>query len=135
MIKIFHWIIDNLQYHITMNLSWRVVYYIAPGGEIPVKDFLDEADVRIKIKVLRILMHCEEYGLQSIIPHIKKLTGTPLWEIRILGADNIRVLFVTQVEKQIFLLHAFNKKSQKTPAREINLAISRLREYQKRKIG
>lgn len=74
------------------------------------------------------LMHCEEYGLESIATHIKKLAGTPLWEIRILGADNVRVLFVTRVGHEIFLLHAFQKKTQKTPAKEIEIALARLKE-------
>lgn len=77
-------------------------------------------------------MHCEEYGLQGITPHSKKLIGTPLWEIRILGSDNVRVLFVTLVERQILLLHAFQKKRQKTPPKEISIALSRLTEYQNR---
>ena len=94
------------------------------------KEFLDAAGPKLKTKVIRILMHCEEYGLQSIISHIKKLTGTQLWEIRILGTDNVRVLFVTQVKQQIFLLHAFQKKTQKTPVKEIGIAVARLREYQ-----
>jgi phage-related protein len=72
-------------------------------------------------------MTVQEYGLQGIISHIKKLTGTPLWEIRILGGDNVRILFVTQLAKQIILLHAFVKKTNKTPAKEIGIALKRLR--------
>lgn len=71
-------------------------------------------------------MTVQEYGLQAIIPHVKKLTGTPLWEIRILGGDNVRILFVTQLERQILLLHAFVKKTNKTPAKEIAKALKRL---------
>jgi len=64
--------------------------------------------------------------LQAVIPHVKKLTGTPLWEIRILGENNARILFVTHIGKQIVLLHAFIKKSNKTPAKEIAIALKRL---------
>lgn len=71
-------------------------------------------------------MTVQEYGLQAIIPHVKKLTGTPLWEIRILGGDNARILFVTQLERQILLLYAFIKKTNKTPAKEIAIAQKRL---------
>lgn len=111
--------------------KWTVTYYTTERGNIPVQDFLDAAGSKLKAKALRILLHIEEYGLQVVIGHIKRLTSTPLWEIRILGGDSARILFVTQVGKRIFLLHAFYKKSQKTPRREIAVALSRLKEYQK----
>lgn len=109
-----------------MTNSFKVIYYISPSGRIPVKEFLDTAGTKLKTKALRILMTIEEYGLQAIIPHVKKLTGTSLWEIRILGGDNVRILFVTQLERQILLLHAFIKKTNKTPAKEIAIALKRL---------
>lgn len=109
-----------------MSREWRVVYYISPSGKIPVKEFLDEAGPKVKTKALRILVTLQEYGFQAIISHVKKLAGTPLWEIRILGGDSTRILFVTQREKQIILLHAFVKKTNKTPAKETAIALKRL---------
>lgn len=106
-----------------------MVYFVSTSGDIPVRDFLDRAKPKLKTKTLRILMTVQEYGLQAVAPHVKKLTGTPLWEIRILGTDNVRILFVAQVGKQVLLLHAFYKKSQKTPIREIAVALARLKEY------
>ena len=96
-----------------MANSWQVIYYISPSGKIPVKEFFDAAGPKIKTKALRILVTLQEYGLQAIISHVKKLTGTPLWEIRILGGDNARILFVTHLEKQILLLYAFVKRTNK----------------------
>lgn len=107
--------------------KWKVIYYVSSSGNSPVKDFLD-ANLKSKVKALRIFSNIEEYGLLSVIPHIKKLTGTSLWEIRILGEDSIRILYVTRSEKQILLLHAFVKKTNKTPLKEINVALIRLRE-------
>lgn len=63
--------------------GWKVIYYISPSGDNPVKDFLD-AHPSAKLKAFRIFSHIVEYGLTSAIPHIKKLAGTPLWEIRII---------------------------------------------------
>lgn len=107
--------------------KWRVVYYVSSLNNNPVKEFLD-ANLKTKVKALRIFSNIEEYGLTSVIPHIKKLTGTSLWEIRILGEDSVRILYVTQKEKQILLLHAFIKKANKTPSKEINIAIIRLKD-------
>lgn len=107
--------------------KWKVIYYVSSSGNNPVKEFLD-ANLKTKVKALRIFSNIEEYGLTSVIPHIKKLTGTPLWEIRILGEDSTRILYITRSGKQILLLHAFVKKTDKTPLKEINVALGRLRE-------
>lgn len=107
--------------------GWKIFYYISANGDNPVKSFLD-ARPSAKLKALRIFSHIKEFGLTSVIPHIKKLTGTPLWEIRILGQDSIRILYITRAEKQILLLHAFEKKTDKTPPKEIKIAINRLSE-------
>ena len=50
--------------------KWRINYYISLSGSNPVKEFLD-ANLKAKIKALRIFSNIEEYGLASVIPHIK----------------------------------------------------------------
>ena len=107
--------------------KWKVIYYVSARGDNPVKTFLD-ALPKAKLKAFRIFSNIEEYGLTSVIPHLKKLPGTPFWEIRILGRDNVRIFYVTQKEKQILLLHAFTKKTNKTPTKEIKIAEARLNE-------
>ena len=52
----------------------------------------------------------------------------PLWEIRVLGKDNIRVLYTWRYKDTIILLHGFIKKKQKTPRKDINIAMSRYEE-------
>lgn len=111
-----------------MNEQWSVIYYVSPSGDIPVREFLDTSAPSLKAKAFRILMQAEEYGIQGIMPYVKKLSGTQLWEIRILGGESVRILFVTQVGKRILLLHAFYKKTQKTPQKETALALKRMRE-------
>ncbi len=115
-----------------MNETWRVTYYVTAGGNIPVRDFLNAAAPTLKVKALRLFLHLSEYGLQGVIPHLKKLTGTPLWELRIMGGESVRILFVTQVGKKIILLHGFYKKTQKTPTKEIATALARLRDYEQK---
>jgi len=111
-----------------MNKRWQVIFYVSSSGNNPVKDFLDAADPKQKTKILRLLFHIEEYGLQAVIPYIKKFSGTPLWEIRVVGKNSMRILFVTRMGNQIVLLHAFFKKTQKTPSREIAIALTRFKE-------
>lgn len=110
-------------YYLKMD-GWKVIYYVSPSGDNPVKNFLD-THLKAKVKALRIFSNIKEYGLIAAIPHIKKLTGTPLWEIRILGEDSVRILYVTKQEKKVLLLHAFVKKTDKTPKKEIDIALER----------
>ncbi len=109
--------------------NWKVIYYISASGDNPVSDFLDTLETQTQSKLLRVLHNIREYGLQSVIPHIKKLSGTPFWEIRVLGKDNVRVVYVIPAQLQVLVLHGFVKKSQKTPPKELETAMKRYNEY------
>ncbi len=68
----------------------------------------------------------EEFGLERVRePHVKHLRGS-LWEMRLTGKDGIsRALYVTAVGRRIVVVRVFVKKTQKTPSREIELALKR----------
>lgn len=108
-----------------------IYYYISPHGENPVKDFIDSLFPKQQVKILRIFQYIEEYGLEAVIPHIRKLSGTKLWEIRILGKDNIRVVYIGIMKNNILVLNGFIKKSQKTPRKEVDLALLRYNNWLK----
>lgn len=118
-----------------MDQKWKVKVYESPSGDKPVEEFIKSLDEKTQLKVSRTLDLLEEFGLEGVYPHIKKLTGTSLWELRILGANSIRIFYVTITGRIFLLLHGFKKKSQKTPSKEIVLAQRRLNEYRSRKIG
>jgi phage-related protein len=71
----------------------------------------------------------EEFGLERVRePHVKHLHG-PLWEMRMKGQDGIsRALYVTAVGRRVVVLRVYVKKTQKTPNREIKLALKRAKE-------
>lgn len=71
-------------------------------------------------------MYLEEYGISRAIPDLRKIVGTKIWEVRILGNENIRIFCAGAGEGKVIVLHVFIKKKQKTPIRELNLAIKRL---------
>lgn len=107
----------------------KIYYFTSPEGDNPVKDFLDSLSVKQQAKVLRIITAIRSYGLSSVIPHIKKLQGYPLWEIRILGRDNIRVIYIVADRESILLLHGFMKKQQKTSPSDLALAMDRYNQW------
>lgn len=108
----------------------NVIYYLSPSGANPFAKFLDSLNKKQQAKILRLIIQIEEYGLISIIPHVKKLSGTPLWEIRILGKDNIRTIYIAPDLKTVIILHGFIKKTQKTPSKELSIALKRYRDWQ-----
>jgi phage-related protein len=57
------------------------------------------------------------------MPYSKKLTKE-LSELRIKGKNEIRIIY-TQINGIYILLHAFAKKTQKTPFKEIQIAENR----------
>jgi phage-related protein len=52
-----------------------------------------------------------------------------LWELRMKGKDGIaRALYVTASGQRVVVVRVFGKKTQKTPRREIELALQRAKE-------
>lgn len=91
-----------------MDEAWNIVYYQAPQqNSSPVYDFINNLDANAKSKVINTINLLESYGIRLGPPHAKKLTGTELWELRILGQDNIRILYIAVTGKNFLLLHGF----------------------------
>ena len=77
----------------------------------------------------RIVDLIQKHGLQRVHgPYIKHLEGR-LWEIRLKGRDGIaRAIYVTASGERVVVVRVFVKKTQRTPPREIRLALQRARE-------
>jgi len=100
-------------------------FFTSPTGISPISKFLEKLTLKQETKILRQLQCLQEFGLTPAIPNCKKLTGIPLWELRILGRDNIRIFCVPLNRKRVLIIHIFFKKSRLTPTKEIKLALSR----------
>ena len=58
--------------------------------------------------------------------------GHGLFEIRAKGKEGIgRSLFCTIKGREIIILHSFVKKSQKTPKKDLDIAIKRMKEVKR----
>lgn len=93
---------------------------------------LEALEPSLKAKFLRIAEMLEQLGPDKVRePHVKPLEKK-LWEIRMKGQSGIaRAIYITVKEKRIVVLHAFVKKTQKTPRSAIELALKRLEELRK----
>lgn len=103
------------------------VFYCTASGKEPVREWLkalDEADRRVVGQGIA----TAEFGWPVGMPVCRSL-GKGLWEIRsdISHGRITRVFFCVEGEKMV-LLHAFIKKTQKTPKTDLDLALKRKKE-------
>lgn len=82
----------------------------------------------MQARLLRILDLLTTWGPQRAgMPYTRSLGGK-LWEIRLQGRSGIaRVIYVAASGRRIVLLHAFEKKTQKTPRAALDTAVRRAR--------
>ncbi len=77
------------------------------------------------------LIYRLQIGEQLNLPHSKSMSSIAngVFELRIKGTDGIyRVFYYTKIKEKVFILHAFQKKTQKTPQHEIVLIKKYLKE-------
>ena len=112
----------------------EIQFYLTETGQSPVEAFLDSLSGKQAQKVAWVLQLIEE--MDSVpAQYFKKLVNTDnIWEARVLISGNIfRLLGFFEGDNLIILNHAFQKKTQKTPQKEIKIAENRKREYLNRR--
>src|SRR5882757_7008935 len=98
------------------------------------EEFFIRQEQKVKDKIIWTFRLIEELA-QVPESYLKHLTGTDgLYEIRIQAGNGIfRVFCFFDDNKLIILLNAFQKKTQKTPAKEIARALKIKKEYYEEK--
>ena len=91
-------------------------------------ELLDDR-VRKELGILPADMKAQGYGFDQVRePHVRHLEGS-LWEMRMKGRDGIsRAIYLTASGRRVVVVRVFVKKTQKTPRREIDLALERAKE-------
>ena len=87
---------------------------------------LAELPADMRARLVRIAELIESLGLPNVKePHVRHVRSH-LWEIRLKGKARIaRALYVTANAQRVVIVRAFIKKTGKTPAGEIELALQR----------
>jgi phage-related protein len=105
-----------------------------PQWRIEIVNELAKAEIAalpsdIRAKLLHIVELMETFGPQQMRePHVKPLRDK-LWEMRMAGKDGIaRAIYILATGRRIVILHAFVKKTQKTPPQAIRIALARVQE-------
>jgi phage-related protein len=106
-------------------MEWEIVYY-SDGLQQAILEFPAGLQARYIHLTERMLTFGPDLGM----PHTRAL-GKGLFELRLRSREGIgRVFFCTQSAQRVMMLHAFVKKSAKTPAKELKIARDRMREVQ-----
>lgn len=108
-------------------------FYDLPGGSKPAKEFLESLDVKMKAKMTRTIKLLEANGTVLREPYSKELRNG-IFELRAkVGSDISRVLYFFFYRGKALLTNGFIKKTDKTPASEIEKAEKYRNEYVNRK--
>ena len=114
---------------------WPVEFYQNENGQAPVRDFLLSLQPKARGKVLQVIQILSEFGIDLPFPYSSQVEGR-LRELRArYGKNQYRVLYYGDADRVFVLLHAFEKRSQKLPQREIRIAIERMNADRKSKEG
>ena len=105
-------------------MAWEVVLFESKRGEKFVEEFIKARDSSTIAKIAHTIDLLEKHGPRLGMPHSKKITKD-LYELRIRGKQETRIIYGF-VKSNIYLLHAFRKKTQKTPQKEIRTGQKRL---------
>ena len=115
-------------------MNRTVIFYRTADGKCPVQEFLDSLPGKVAQKVVWVLRLLED---MDIVPasYFKKLAGMEdIWECRIQFGSNAYRIFCFFMNNSVVLTHGFVKKSQKTPAGEIERAEAYRRDFLKRRV-
>jgi phage-related protein len=115
--------------------GWSVGFYVEDSGRDPVGDFLRGLEDRTQARFLRAIEQLQIRNVQAREPLVRHLEGK-LWELRVESQTNIyRLLYFFFVGRRIVFVHGFQKKTQRTPRAEIELASRRMARFVERMGG
>jgi phage-related protein len=111
-----------------------ISFYKTDSGKCPIEEHLDSLSDTQVAKITWVLKLIRETQNVSS-KYFKKLVNTnDIWEVRVSVGNNIfRLLGFIQNQELIILTNSFQKKSQKTPQKEIKLAEKRKKDYLSRR--
>jgi phage-related protein len=106
-------------------MSWSVVFY-SDRIEFDIANISSGFVARF----VRYAERTEIYGPDLGMPHTKAM-GDGLFELRLKSGEGIaRVFYCARIGRRIVMPHHFIKKTDKTPAKELLIARTRMKEIE-----
>jgi|SRR5690554_3181658 len=111
-----------------LDSEWRVLFYRSAQGNFPVRDFLDNLEIDLRVHVVGRIKLLARMGVELRSPHAKHVEKE-IWELRY-GA--VRIFYAAVSGRRLILLHAIMKKRNRIPRHDIVLAHKRLNDFRNR---
>ena len=101
---------------------FEVEFYQLPNGREPAREFLMGLEIKMRAKMTDTISLLQDNGYELREPYSKHLADG-VFELRAkVCSDATRILYFFYVDRHIILTNGFVKKTQKTPAGEIERA-------------
>ena len=111
---------------------YEVIFYQTSRGDYPVSDFIEALDKKSRAKVYQYLNLLEKEGPNLLRPYADHVRGK-IRELRVrFSSINVRIFYFFFLQDKIVLLHAFKKKTQQIPDREIEQAERNMTDWTER---
>jgi phage-related protein len=112
--------------------DWSVEFYTDRDNNSPVLDWYQTLDDKTKAKLIWTFQLLETNGIEVGMPYVKPLEDK-LYEVRAeVNRHAIRVIYFLYTGRRFILLHGFQKKTQKTPKKELEKARKYLDDFLER---
>ena len=112
--------------------EWKTEFYLNDDGTSPVEEFLDTLDPKTRTRFQWSMQQLRIRNVQAGEPLVRHLEAD-LWELREESRTNIyRIVYFFFTGRRIVFLHGFQKKTQKTPRQELEIARERYQHFRLR---
>lgn len=111
------------------NKQLKVYFYYKSNNTSPIYNYYSKLDIKVRRKILAYIDLLIHNNGSLGMPYTKYM-GDKVWELRV-DFNKIfhRIFYFVFDGEKIILLHGFNKKTNKTPIKEINQALKNQKDY------
>jgi phage-related protein len=115
-------------------MGFTVEFYETNDGQCPVRDFLDELKVSNPNDFAAVMAGVAKLrNRQYHREPLSKALGRDLFELRHVGKLNTRIIWFYVKGRRIVAVHGIRNKGQAIPARDLDTARERMRDWLARK--
>ena len=112
-----------------MDKEYQIIYFKKGNGRITVFEYIEKLSTKDQVKIFDYINSLSFHPEFRKEPFSRHLSGK-LRELKVDFSHNRhRIIYFFRIEKIIILLHAFKKKTNKTPTKEIAKAKKYMQEY------
>lgn len=112
--------------------GWSLVFYRDARGASPVREFLQSLDDDAQASIGWAIEQLRLRNVRARMPLVRRLEGG-LWELRRESKTNIyRLIYFFFRGRRVVFIHGFQKKTEKTSRREIEIGCARYTAFMQR---